>query len=120
MKLKQVFLIATFVPPPHLATFLEGLAKVVPLRYGKYEGVLWYSAPGVEQFTPLPGSNPTVGTALASERSPSIKVEFAIPRDDELLEKVLKEGVVQNHPWEEPVIYVTESMSTRSRFDEDS
>jgi len=86
-------------------------------HYGKYEHVFWWSAPGVEQFKPLKGSHPTVGQIGVTERNPSIKVEFCIPRETALLDKVLKEGLVPNHPWEEPVIYIEESLSVFSQDD---
>ena len=45
----------------------------------------------------------------------SVKVEFSIPRDKDLLEKVITEGIVPNHPWEEPVIIVTTAQEVRVR-----
>jgi len=41
-------------------------------------------------------------------RHPSTKVEFSIDRDEQLLEKVIGDGIRPGHPWEEPVIFIAE------------
>jgi hypothetical protein len=115
LKLNSVYRITTFVPPEHLDRLIAGIVNVTPLTYGRYDQVVWWSAPGVEQFCPRAGSNPTLGQADQLERSPSIKLEFAIERDKQLLDRVLQDGIAAHHPWEEPVIYITESTSTLLR-----
>ena len=119
MKIKTVYRISTFVPPEHADALLAGILNVAPLSYGNYDQVAWWSAPGVEQFRPRPGSSPTLGQQNVIEKSGSIKLEFAIPHDEELLHRVLADGIAAHHPWEEPVIYVSESLSTRTQCDED-
>lgn len=119
MKLKTVYKITTFVPPEHLDRLLAGILAVSPLRHGRYDQVAWWSVPGIEQFRPQVGSNPTLGQQNQVERGSSVKLEFAIPRDQQLLHRLLQDGIAANHPWEEPVIYVTESASTRMQADED-
>jgi hypothetical protein len=119
LKIKTVYRISTFVPPEHVDALLEGILKVAPLTYGNYDHVAWCSAPGVEQFNPLPGSRLSFGQQKVIEKNRSIKLEFSIPRDEELLHRVLVDGIAAHHPWEEPVIYVSESLSTRTRCDEE-
>lgn len=105
---RAVYRITVFVPPEHLERLLSSIRAVVPLRFGEYDDVLWFSSPGVEQFRPLPGSHPTLGKAMERTRHPSTKVEFSIERDPSILSKVIEEGIRPGHPWEEPVIFVAE------------
>jgi len=109
MVIAPVYRITTFVPPDRLEALLAGIGKVVPLRYGHYDLAAWWSAEGVEQYRPLPGSNPTSGVAGQVSRVASIRLEFVIPRDPVLLNSVVASGLVPNHPWEEPAIFVDES-----------
>jgi kynurenine formamidase len=118
MLTRPVYRITTFVPPDHVDSLLEGVERVVPLVFGQYESCAWWSGLGVEQFRPLPGSTPTVGAPGRTERVPSVRLEFAIPRDPELLERVLSHGVIPNHPWEEPAVFIDESLATASMMTE--
>jgi len=114
MVLKPVYRITTFVPLDRLETLLTGITSVVPLQYGRYDQAAWWSAEGVEQFRPLPGSNPSSGAQGQISRVASVRVEFIIPRDPLLLDKVLTLGLIPNHPWEEPAVFVDESNITMS------
>ena len=38
------------------------------------------------------------------------RVEFSIPHDKEVLERVLQEAIYPAHRWEEPVISVAETL----------
>jgi hypothetical protein len=112
MSLKPIYRITTFVPPDHIDAVLEGVEREVPLVFGPYDRSAWWSAVGAEQFRPLPGANPTVGELGKTERVPSVRLEFAIPRDATLLDRVLTRGVLANHPWQEPAVFVDESLVT--------
>ncbi|HET7176727.1 MAG TPA: hypothetical protein VFK21_12060 [Gammaproteobacteria bacterium] len=109
MNLRKVYRITTFVPPEHLEALLEGIASEVPLRYGRYDRAAWWSAVGVEQFRPLPGAKPTAGTIGTIERVPTVRVEFAIPRDPAQLERLITKGLRSHHPWQEPAVFVDET-----------
>ena len=115
MTFQEVYRIVTFIPPDRLEGLLEGVARVAPLRYGNYDCAAWWSAEGVEQFRPLPGSNPSVGHALEVSRVSSIRVEFAIPRDRALLDRVLSRGLLPSHPFEEPAVFIDECVITLSQ-----
>ncbi len=119
MVLKPVYRITTFVPLDRLETLLTGITSVVPLKYGRYDQAAWWSAEGVEQFRPLPGSNPSSGTQGHISRVASVRVEFIIPRDPLLLDKVLTLGLIPNHPWEEPAVFVDESSVTLTQLPSD-
>jgi len=111
MNLRPVYRITTFVPPEHLERLLAGVTRAVPLGHGDYDSVAWWSAEGTEQFRPLPGARPTAGSAGRLERVATVRVEFSIPRDAALLEKLLREGLLPHHPWAEPALFVDESMA---------
>lgn len=115
MVLKPVYRVTTFVPPDHVEGLLEGVVRVVPLEHGRYDRIAWWSTPGTEQFRPLPGAHPRAGSEGQVERVASVRVEFAVPRDSALLERFLTLGLIANHPWEEPAVFVDESMVTLSQ-----
>ena len=108
MNLRRAYRVTTFVPPDHLDALLEGIASEVPLRYGQYDRSAWWSAVGVEQFRPLPGAKPTFGTVGTVERVPTVRLEFAIARDAELLSRLITKGLRPHHPWQEPAVFVDE------------
>lgn len=116
MPLTRVYRVTTFVPPESLDTLLDSIQAQAPLRFGPYDRSAWWSATGVEQFRPLPGSTPTVGTAGHTERVPTVRLEFAIPRDADLLDRVLNRGLLPNHPWQEPAVFVDESLPSATQF----
>ena len=97
---------------------MEQILSVTPLTFGRYEAVAWWSAPGTEQFRPLPGSQGHADGGSLMQHWHSIKLEFSIARDEQLLNRVINEGIVPAHPWEEPVICVAETFSTRMKVDE--
>jgi|SRR3989338_1278824 len=112
---KAMLRIVTFVPPDQVEKVIEGVQKITPLKYGKYAGVAWQSTPGIKRYQPLSGSNPTAGKENEVSREPSVKLEFSIPRSPLLLKRVINEGIIPNHPWEEPVILVFEVRETRTQ-----
>lgn len=115
--LKKVYRLKVFVPSESEKSVIDNILKVVSLQYGNYDSVLWRSSEGIEQFRPLTTANPTTGKHNLLEEKPSIKIEFSIPRDEKLLYQLIEEGITPAHPWEEPVILVSEEMETRQIFD---
>jgi len=108
MHLQPVYRITVYVPPTHLEDVLAAAEEAAPMRLGRYESVAHWSAEGTERFRPMAGADPTIGTPGVESRVPTVLLEVVIPRDDELLERVLQ-AVVATHPWEEPAIFVDES-----------
>ena len=47
---------------------------------------------------------------------PAIRLEFAIARDPELLRRVLDDGLLPTHPWEEPAVFIDECEVTATRM----
>ena len=114
MTIHPVFRVTVYLPPDHLEQILEAVERETSLGFGHYENVAWWSAPGVEQFRPLATATPALGEVGRVERAPSIRLEFALPRDRALVERVITRAIVPNHPWEEPVILVDESQASAS------
>lgn len=113
MKLMPVYRITTFVPTAKLDGLLAGITRAVPLKWGNYDSVSWVSTGVAEQFRPLPGSHPTAGKVGELEKVESVRLEFMIPRDPDLLNVLLTEGLIPNHPWEEPAVFIDESVITQ-------
>jgi hypothetical protein len=103
------------VPPEYVESILQGVVKVNPLLYGKYSKVAYQSEEGIEQFVPLEGSNATKGEINKLYKGKSVRIEFSIDKNDKILEKVIQEGIMKNHPWEEPVIIISEVWETRKK-----
>jgi hypothetical protein len=114
--LEKVYRIKVFVPSDFVDRVIESILNIVSLQYGNYDSVLWRSAEGIEQFRPLSGANPTSGKSNCLEENPSIKIEFSIPLDERLLYRLIEDGISPVHPWEEPVILISEEMETRQKF----
>lgn len=117
--LVPVYLVSVEVPRDnkHPQKVTDAILAHDPLQYGDgYDQVAWESAVGIERYRTLPGTNPTVGTEGYRSSIPSIKLTFMLPRGGQgrraHLQKVLN-AIVAAHPWEEPVICVSEARATR-------
>jgi len=106
--MENAYRVTVFVPPAQLEELLASITSVLPPNDGKYSEVFWWSAPGTEQFRPLAGSNPASGSIGEMSRMDSIELKFLLPRNEELLNQVVEEGIRPAHPWEAPVITVDE------------
>jgi len=104
----NIYVIQQYVEP-----IIDAVKDVVSLKYGNYDGVSWCSAPGTERFVPRSGGNPQAGEVNKAHSVSAIKIEFTIPREKQLLSKVI-EAARSNHPWDEPVISISETIDTRS------
>ncbi len=104
--MEKVYRITVFVPPAQLEAVLVSITKVLPKNDSKYSEGFWWSAPGIEQFRPLEGSNPSSGSIGELSQMDSIELKFLIPRNKELLDQIIAEGIRPDHPWEAPVITV--------------
>ena len=111
----ETYRVAVFVPAEDVEKLLAAVLQVTNLQYGNYRGVSWTSANGKERFTPVKGAFPTVGTIGKQETVSMARVEFSLPRDKQLLQRVMREAIYPNHQWEEPVISVTEAFDVRPR-----
>ncbi|OIN09146.1 hypothetical protein [Oceanisphaera psychrotolerans] len=108
----ETFRIKVYVIEECVEKVLNAVQRVTNLKYGNYDGVSWCSHPGVERCTPREGSDTWGGSIGEPFFIGSIQIEFSIPRDKELLSKVV-EMIFESHPWDEPVISIFESVETR-------
>jgi hypothetical protein len=100
----DAYRVVTFIPEKSAPGFADTITALVP-PLGHYDRVAWWGESGTEQFRPLAGANPAHGTIGKTERMPSVRLEFSLPADDVLLEKITA-SIRANHPWESPVILV--------------
>ena len=110
MRMLPVYRITVFVPPTHVDGLVAGIVDVDDLALGDYSEVMWIARGGEEQFRPGTMAAPALGAAGELTRAPTVRIEFAIPRDAVRLERVLSEGVHRHHPWEVPAVFVDESI----------
>ena len=112
--MEKAYRITVFVPPAQLEEVLASITRVLPPINGNYGEVFWWSAPGIEQFRPLEGSNPASGSVGKLIRMDSIEVKFLLPRNVELLNQLIDDGIRPAHPWEAPVITVDKCRIARN------
>jgi len=104
--------VKVFVIEEYLEQVITSVKGATNLKYGNYDGVLWHSRPGTERCVPRKGSVTYAGEIDGQYACDSIQVEFSIPRDASQLEQVV-ESIFTSHPWDEPVISITETIDTR-------
>ena len=95
---------------PVAAAILAVIRAPNPLGdFAEYQGVFELSI-GLEGFTPAPGAQPTVGTRGAHTLSPTaiITTYFRTGADPGAVEAAL-DALLRAHPWETPVIEVTDA-----------
>ncbi|GGF14581.1 hypothetical protein GCM10010954_11500 [Halobacillus andaensis] len=113
MKFVDIYRVKTFVVPEYVDLVMQGILSIDDLKVGNYRNVMWQSKDGMEQFVPSDESVPTEGEVGEKTTVTSFRIEFSIPRDEALLRKVIEEGIYPNHPWDEPVIQVSEEKEAR-------
>ena len=110
-RLERAYVVSVHVPSASVAKVVQALAAAVGLEYGKYDQVAYLDAEGIEQYRPLAGSK--AGAQQTISTTPSRVVTVSIAHDEAVLRKAL-DAIVDAHPYEEPVIYVTEGWRSRS------
>jgi hypothetical protein len=93
----------------------EAVTQAVSLHYGSYDRVALETSDGVQFFHPVKGSH--VGEIDKTITMPVRVLSFSIPRDNALLKSAL-EAIHDAHSYQEPVIYITESMASRAIYSE--
>ena len=112
--IRKVYRITVFIPPDNVPVLQSALKETTLVQYGKYSDVLWISAAGDESFTPLSGATPTLGTEGETTTAPSVQVIFSIERNEAILGPVIV-AIRSAHPWEEPVVYIDETLAVSSQ-----
>jgi hypothetical protein len=110
-RLERTYLVSVHVPSGSVDKVLQSLAAAVGLEYGKYDHVAYIDAEGIEQYRPLAGSK--AGAQQTVTRTPSKVVTVSVVHDAAVLQKAV-DAINRAHPYEEPVIYITEGWRSRS------
>lgn len=101
--------IVVYVPVNAAEEFTAVVSPHIPSFIGAYDHVCWRSAPGTGQFRPLEGAEPAEGEIGKIEQVPEIRFECLIPLDPDALSHFIEEVLTPAHPYEAPVIMVTET-----------
>ncbi|KAI9670181.1 MAG: hypothetical protein M1831_006393 [Alyxoria varia] len=97
------FKLIFFVPPTHLSQCKTAVFAAGAGRLGNYSECA-YSTPGVGQFRPGAGSNPTIGEQGTTEEVGEVKCETVCAGEEVVRGAV--EGLRRAHPYEEPAYEV--------------
>jgi hypothetical protein len=116
MRFVEAYRLTVFTHPHAVEQILSAVRQLAELRYGNYIGVSWTSAAGEERFTPLKEAAPALGEEGKQEIVPMCRVEFSIPRDRELLDRIILNAIYPHHEWEEPVISVIETLDAHKTW----
>lgn len=108
--LRTLYRLSVCIPPSHVDALRTALRETGSLQSTHYSDVIWVSAVGEEQFTPLPGARPHKGSPGVPQIEPSVLVMFSIAHHAGALEQVLQ-AIHAAHPWEEPVVYIDETQT---------
>jgi len=92
--------VCVYVPSKSLEEFIEAISSYIPSFLGGYDNVCWWSEKGVEQYRKI-GKD-------CVEVAASHRVEISLPYEERILENFILDVIIPSHPWEEPVITITE------------
>ena len=100
-----------FIPAQAVARVAASVFAAGGGGIGNYEECA-FAAEGTGWFTPLPGSDPTIGEISRPERTPEVRWETVVPRSR--LGAAVR-AYVQSHPYEEPAfdLYPVEDVLPR-------
>jgi hypothetical protein len=105
-------------PPEDVERIMAAVSALTPLAIGKYDSNAYQSAGGIERYRPLDGA--AAGPESEIRQRPGVvEVSFQLPRDPDLLERVI-EAIFQVHSYQEPTITVGEVLVSRSKGLDDS
>jgi len=111
MQKTKIYHVAVYIHVDYADEFIKTVTAELPQLFGPYDQCAWWSAPGTGHFRPLEGANPTQGQIGTPETCAEIRLEFNLPHDEAVLERLINEVVRPAHPWEEPVIMVSQQIA---------
>ena len=101
---------------------LDGVLKVHPLAYGRYQRNASISAPGMETSQPVEGTTTALHQAGfqpgQTETYPMVELKISVERDTEVLARVM-DVIHHLHHYEEPVIFLREDWVSRANYNPD-
>lgn len=107
---EKVYTLNVFVRPAEARSLIERINAEGDFYVGKYRNVIWMSAEGWEEFTPVLGSSPVSGVIGTRTGEAAVCLEFSLPLDRTAVERLVNDVIIPNHPWEQPVIRVREEL----------
>ncbi|WP_299982673.1 hypothetical protein [uncultured Ruegeria sp.] len=97
------------VPETHVQKIMDAILAEDALTYGDYDSVAYQAALGQQQFRSTGrGRNASTPSAV---KVPCVEVSFFLSGDASNTTKVLK-AIYETHPYEEPVILVSQCLRT--------
>lgn len=107
---EKTFKITIIVPTVDLGKLLQAIQKIDFIEKEGNKNILWWT----EEIEGLPSfkkATPTIDEVTILSETNFAKIEFSIPHDVTILQKILEKDIIPNHSWEESIIHVTESLS---------
>lgn len=105
-------------PVEDVDRIMAAVVAIVPLTMGVYDSNAYQSAPGVERYRPLEGAAAGAESDLR-RRLGVVEVVFELPNAQDVTERVI-EAIFQAHSYQEPVIRLQATLSSRSKGLDDS
>ena len=105
------YFICVYVIPDKVEEIVRAVKQIDDLLYGDYKWVHWISDEGTEYYNVTKSAGKDVPEDQVNS-NPTVKLEFSIKSDEELLHKLL-DKIIEVHPWDEPVIRVSKIKETR-------
>lgn len=101
--------LAVMVPPESANKVREALTSAGAGQNGTNYAKCSYTLSGTGRFTPIKGSDPTIGEVGEEEQLTEVKVEVVVP--NRLVDTVIQ-ALIKAHPYEEPAfdVYTIESL----------
>ncbi len=97
------------VPGTHAQLIVDAVLAKDSLKYGDYDCVTYWTAPGSQRFRSL-GSGRNAATDKVID-VPCVELSFFLGSDEANAVEVLK-SIYASHPYEEPVIFVETCVRT--------
>ncbi|OCC04211.1 hypothetical protein BA190_15165 [Labrys sp. WJW] len=105
-------------PAEDVDRIMAAVVAIVPLTMGVYDSNAYQSAPGIERYRPLEGAAAGAESDLR-RRLGVVEVVFELPDAQDVTERVI-EAIFQAHSYQEPVIRLQATLSSRSKGLDDS
>lgn len=113
LKMIKTYRLTVYIPQELFEAYMLAIRDHIPSFGGDYDRVAWWSKAstehGTEQFRPLEGSSPALGSIGQTVRADSVRLELTLPHDRSTLEDFLANVIIPHHPWEKPAIIVHEA-----------
>jgi putative NIF3 family GTP cyclohydrolase 1 type 2 len=106
---KPMALVTTYLPETHVSAVLDAMVAAGAGRIGRYEHCSFRSQ-GTATFLAPSDAAPCCGTPGALSRVQEVRLEAVCPRDSA---RGVETAVRAVHPYEEPLVTVTDTMTTR-------